>query len=71
MELYNDVICSPFRQLKDELRRILAPHGKVIPFGYHSIVMGTRRGFVLERLALFSHGGAIHDTIATVDRLRP
>lgn len=68
MELYNGKICSPFRQLKDEIPRVLKPGGIVITFGYHSIVMGTGRKFGLERIALFSHGGAIHDTIASVER---
>lgn len=68
MELYKGLVCSPFRQLKDEIPRVLAPGGIVITFGYHSVVMGRQRGFVTERIALFSHGGAIHDTIASVER---
>lgn len=71
MEMYKGIVCSPFRQLKDEIPGCLKPGGKVITFGYHSIVMGRQRNFRLERLALFSHGGAIHDTIATVERLTP
>jgi len=71
MELYKGIVCSPFRQLKDEIPRILEPGGIVITFGYHSIVMGGNRKFSLERLALFSHGGAIHDTIACVERYHP
>lgn len=68
MQLYKGIVCSPFRQLKDALTEHLQPGGKVITFGYHSIVMGNGRSFQLERLAVFSHGGAIHDTIATVER---
>jgi hypothetical protein len=30
--------------------------------------MGKIRKFVTERIGLFSHGGAIHDTIASVER---
>ena len=71
MELYNGHVCSPFRQLKDEISHCLAPGGIVITFGYHSIVMGTNRQFRLEKIALFSHGGAIHDTISSVERYRP
>jgi hypothetical protein len=71
MELYNGHICSPFRQLKDEIGNHLQPNGIVITFGYHSIVMGTQRRFELERVTLFSHGGAIHDTIASVERYLP
>jgi len=68
MELYKGIICSPFRQLKDEIIRCLATNGKVITFGYHSVVMGLARRFEIERICLFSHGGAIHDTIATIER---
>jgi 23S rRNA G2069 N7-methylase RlmK/C1962 C5-methylase RlmI len=68
MELYKGHICSPFKQLKDEIPRILQPKGIVITFGYHSISMGQARGFIPEQIALFSHGGAIHDTIATIER---
>ncbi len=71
MELYKGLRCSPFRQLKDEIPGCLQPAGLVITFGYHSIVMGDSRGFRTERIALFSHGGAIHDTIASVERFGP
>ena len=69
MEMYKGIKASPFRQLKDELPRILKPNGLIITFGYHSNTMGIGRGFIVERIALFSHGGAIHDTIANVERL--
>jgi hypothetical protein len=68
MEMYKGIRCSPFRQLKDECPRILVPNGKIITFGYHSNTFGESRGFVVEKIALFSHGGAIHDTIASVER---
>jgi hypothetical protein len=68
MEMYKGMVCSPFRQLKDEIPHCLVPGGLVITFGYHSVVMGAARYFKLERVALFSHGGAIHDTIACVER---
>jgi len=71
MELYKGIVCSPFRQLKDVIPACLAPGGLVITFGYHSVVMGRNRGFTLERLVIFSHGGAIHDTIASVERNSP
>lgn len=70
MEMYKGIKCSPFRQLKDEIPRILNKGGKVIVFGYHSNVMGTGRGFKTKKIALFSHGGAIHDTIASVEVYR-
>lgn len=69
MEMYKGIKCSPFKQLKDEILNILKVNGKVITFGYHSNTMGKNRGFEVEKIALFSHGGAIHDTIASVERL--
>ena len=68
MELYKGIKCSPFKQMKDEISRVLNIDGKVITFGYHSNTMGAHRGFKVEKIALFSHGGAIHDTIASVER---
>ncbi len=69
MEKYNKNVASRFRLLKDELPQIIKPSGIVITFGYHSVSMGSLRGFAVERIGLFSHGGAIHDTISTVERM--
>ena len=68
MEMYEGKKMSPFNQLKDALLPILRPRGIVVTFGYHSVVMGKIRGFEVEHICLMSHGGAIHDTIATVER---
>jgi hypothetical protein len=68
MEMYKGIICSPFKRMKDEIINVIAKNGKVITFGYHSNTMGAGRGFTVEKIALFSHGGAIHDTIASVER---
>ena len=69
MEMYKGHVASPFKQLKDEIPRVLSPGGIVITFGYHSVSMGKSRGFEVEHILLMSHGGAIHDTIATIERL--
>ena len=68
MEMYEGAMCSPFNRLKDAIIPILSENGKVITFGYHSISMGAKRGFEVEELCIMSHGGAIHDTIATVEK---
>jgi hypothetical protein len=68
MEMYKGIKCSPFRQLKDEIPRVLQSNGIVITFGYHSNTMGMNRGFIVDKICLFSHGGAIHDTIASIER---
>ncbi len=68
MEMYDGAIASPFNKLKDALVPILSSNGIVITFGYHSNVMGNKRGFKQEHILLMSHGGAIHDTIAVIER---
>ena len=68
MEMYNGKIQSPFNATKDAILRILNPNGIVITFGYHSNSMGKVRGFEQEHILLMSHGGAIHDTIAIIER---
>jgi 23S rRNA G2069 N7-methylase RlmK/C1962 C5-methylase RlmI len=67
LEFYKGNKVSKFKRLKDEILRILNDGGKVITFGYHSVSMGKIRNFYLYKIALFSHGGAIHDTIASVE----
>jgi hypothetical protein len=68
MTKYQGVISSAFNQVKNKVVDILEPNGIVITFGYHSNVMGQRRGFEQEHILLMSHGGAIHDTIAVIER---
>lgn len=68
MEMYDGAVSSPFNQIKNLLPNIMAPRGIVITFGYHSNVMGEKRGFEQEHILLMSHGGAIHDTIAVIER---
>jgi len=68
MELYDGHKRSRFNIVLDLLPTMLAENGIVITFGYNSNVMGKTRNFKLERLGMFCHGGAIHDTIASVER---
>lgn len=67
MEFYGGRKASRFRQIKDWVPVVIEPGGRVITFGYHSVSMGRDRGFTVEEVAIFSHGGAIHDTIATME----
>ena len=68
MELYKGNKNSHFKLLLDELPKIIADNGIVITFGYCSSVMSKKRGFKITEICLISHGGAIHDTIATVEQ---
>lgn len=68
MEMYNGHLNSRFKLIADEIPRILNNNGIVISFGYHSTFMGKIRGFKLEELCVFAHGGAQHCTIAIIER---
>lgn len=70
MEMYDGAVSSPFNQIKDNIKNIILDNGIVITLGYHSNVMGEKRGYVQEEILLMSHGGAIHDTIGVIERLR-
>ena len=70
MEMYKGHRMSPFKQIKDEIPNVLMYGGLVITFGYHSVSMGDVRNFKTEEILLMSHGGAIHDTIATKERMK-
>lgn len=58
---------SDFQRVKMSLPRILKQGGRIITLGYQSVVMGKKRGFEVTHVALFSHGGAIHDTVGTCE----
>lgn len=68
MEMYGGRVASPFNRLKDAIVPLLSDSGIVITFGYHSVSMGKKRGFKQEHLLVMSHGGAIHDTLAIIER---
>lgn len=67
IEMYNGHKASRFNQIKDLIPRLLNEKGIVITCGYHSVSMGNRRGFKQDKVLLISHGGAIHDTIFTIE----
>lgn len=62
-----DKIKGKFTHVKDQIRYIVKPGGKVLHFGYASTGMGRNRGFRKEGIALFNHKGDINDTIAVVE----
>ena len=56
-----------WKQIKDEIARILKPQGKVICFGWNSMGLGKGRGFEMQRILLVPHGGSKNDTLVTVE----
>ena len=71
MELYNGHRNSRFKLIVDNLKSILNKDGIIISFGYHSTFMGEKRGFYLQKLAVFAHGGAQHCTIGIIEKELP
>jgi hypothetical protein len=67
MEMYNGNYNSRFKRLADKLPEILNPEHRIISFGYHSTFMGKGRGYDLEKMCVFAHGGAQHCTITIIE----
>jgi hypothetical protein len=67
MEMYQGKFSSHFKQICDVIPQVLTSDGKVVTFGYHSIIMGEDRGFRVAEICLFAHGGAMRTTIATIE----
>jgi len=67
MEMYNGNYTSKFKLIADEIPRILKRNGRVISFGYHTTFMGKKRGYKLEKLCVFAHGGSQHATIGIIE----
>ena len=69
MEMYKGNYTSKFKLIADEVPRLLKKDGKVISFGYHTTFLGNKRGYVLDKLCVFAHGGAQHATIGIIEIL--
>lgn len=56
-----------WKDLRDQIARIIKPGGKVISFGWNTIGIGKTRGFEITRILMVCHGGHHNDTICTVE----
>ena len=70
MEMYDGDLNSRFKLIADNLPSIITPSARVISFGYHSTFLGKKRGYELEKMCIFAHGGAQHCTIAIIETSR-
>ena len=68
MEMYNGNLNSRFKLIADNLPKIIKPTSSIISFGYHSTFLGKKRGYRLDELCVFAHGGAQHCTIGIVEK---
>jgi len=57
-----------WKELKQEISRIMKPNGTVISFGWNSGGIGITLGFQIKRILLVAHGGIHNDTICTVEK---
>jgi len=60
-----------YSEAKTYLANKIKLGGVVISYGWNSIGMGKKRGFVLEEVLLVCHGRLHNDTIVTVERKLP
>ena len=56
-----------WRDIKEELQRIVTPGGKVISCGWSSGGIGKNNGFRITKILLVPHGGGHNDTIVVLD----
>lgn len=68
MEMYNGNYSSRFKLIANKLPDIIKPSARIISLGYHSTFLGKSRGYELEKLCVFAHGGAQHCTIGIIER---
>jgi len=57
-----------WKDLRDQIARVMKVGGKTISFGWNSIGIGKTRGFKITRILIVCHGGHHNDTICTVER---
>lgn len=68
MEYYHGNLNSRFKRCLDLIPEILTFNGKVICFGYHASQMGKLRGFYVDEVLVVDHSGAMHSTLACVEK---
>jgi len=57
-----------YKECKDRLKKLLAPGGIAITFGWNSGGFGKKRKFQMLEILMVYHGAAHNDTIVTVER---
>ena len=57
-----------FPRCRDEIARILRHGGLAISFGWNTVGMGIKRGFLPIEYLIVCHGGNRNDTLVTVER---
>lgn len=66
-EKYDGRYIGLFTKTKNELSRIIAPHGRVITLGYDTVGMSASRGFAKIAVCVICHNGDHNDTLGLVE----
>ncbi len=69
-EKYQGKYIGSFTKIKNELKRVLNPNGRIITLGYDSVGMSKSRGFRKIAICLVCHNGDHNDTICIVEELK-
>ena len=69
-EKYDGKCIGSYTKIKNELKRILNPKGRIITFGYDTVGMSKSRGFEKIAICLVCHNGDHNDTICLVEELK-
>lgn len=56
-----------WKNIKDEIARILKNNGRVISCGWNTNGLGKGRGFKMTNILIVSHGGSKNDTLVTLE----
>lgn len=56
-----------FPRARDEIARILRRGGHAVSYGWNTVGMGKKRGFLPVEYLICSHGGNRNDTLVTVE----
>jgi len=56
-----------YQDIRDEIRRVLKKGGKCFSFGWSTIGIGKKRGFVKEKILIVCHGGVHNDTLCLME----
>lgn len=57
-----------YKRVRDSFDPLVPGGGVVLSFGWNSVGMGVKRGYVIEEIMLVSHGGGHNDTICLAER---
>lgn len=57
-----------YARVRDAAIPALKPDAKVLSFGWNTVGMGRKHGFMLEEVLIVCHGGAHNDTLCIAER---